>query len=52
MNNKWMNIPNDDKLNYSFCKLRLVDNTSLEPTNQNLMKVLKVFEPTNKKIYL
>ena len=37
--------PNDDKLNYSFCKLQLV----VELLNQYSIKVSKVVKPTNKQ---
>ena len=39
-------IPNDDTLNYPFCRLKLVveslDTQLNEPTNQNSIKVPKV----------
>ena len=51
MSNELMYIPNDDKQNYPFCKLKLVfetlDTQNNEPTNQN--QVPKVDKPTNKK---
>ena len=44
-------IPNDDTLNYPFCRLQLVverlDTQLNEPTNQNAIKVPKVVQPTN-----
>ena len=33
-----------------FCRLKLLDRQNNEPTNQNLVKIPKVVEPTNKKI--
>ncbi len=53
MTDKLMYIPKDYTQNYPFFKLQLVVetmNTQLnEPTNQNLIKVPKVLETTNKK---
>ena len=56
MADKLMYIPNNVILNYSFCRLQLMVETfgysTDEPTNQNLMKVPKVIESTNKKTFL
>ena len=52
MADKLMYIPNDETKNYLFCRLQLVfdlDTQLNEPTNQILIKVLKVIMPTNKK---
>ena len=46
-----MYIPNDDTQNYPFCKLKLVVETLniqlINPTDQNLVKVLKFVNPKN-----
>ena len=46
-------ISNEDTQNYLFCRLQKVVETfrhsTNEPTNQNLIKVPKVVEPTKKK---
>ena len=51
-----MYIPNNDAQNKPYCRLQLVvkrqDTQIDEPTNQNLMKVLNVVKPTNKKTLL
>ena len=56
MANKLMNIPNDDTQNYPFCRIELMFKTLYallnEPTNQNSIKVPKVFNSTNKKMFL
>ena len=56
MTDKWMNIPNDDTQNNSFCRIKLwlerLDTQLNEPANQNLMKVPKVVKPANKKTLL
>ena len=48
-----MYIPNNDAQNKPYCRLQLVvecyDTQIDELTNQNLMKVLKVVKPMNKK---
>ena len=46
-----MYIPNDNTQNYPFCILQLkrLDTKLNETTNQNLIKVPKVVEQTNKK---
>ncbi len=53
MTDELMYIPNDDTQNYSFCKLQLVVETfghlPLQTNQSNLIKVLKVVKPTNKK---
>ena len=45
-------IPNDDKQIYSSHKLissvEKLDTTTLEPSKQNLIRVPRVYEPTNK----
>ena len=48
MADKLMYIPNDDKTNYTFCRIKLVVET-FGPTNQNSTKDPKVVKPTNKK---
>ena len=44
---------NDDSKNYPFCKfnhmLKHLDTQINEQTNQNSIKITKVFKPTNKK---
>ena len=53
MDDNLLFIPNDNKQNYPFGRLTLlVGTSSLEPTNQNAIKVPKVFEPMNKIIKL
>ena len=54
MTDELMDIPSDDKQNYSFCRLQLVvklvvDTQLNEPTNQKSTKVSKVVKPTHKK---
>ena len=51
MNDKLMyNITNNDKQNHPFVIIGLsLDADSFEPTNQELVKVHKVFKTTNKK---
>ena len=53
MNDKLMNIPNDNTHNYPFCRLQFVVetlNTQFnEQANENFIIVLKVVDPTNKK---
>ena len=48
-----MYIPNDVTQEYPICRLQLVvvtlDTQLDKPTNQNLIKVPKVANPTNKK---
>ena len=45
---------NDDQQNYPHYRLKLLskglDTTYYVPTNQNLIKVSKVFKPTNKMV--
>ena len=43
-----MYIHNDDTQNYPFCTLKSMAETF--ETNQNLVKVTKVFKPTNNKV--
>ncbi len=43
MNDKFVFIPNDFQQNYTN---KIVETNSLETTNQNSIKVPKVFEPT------
>ena len=52
MANTLMSIPNDDSQNCPFCSLQLVDTQLNEQTNQNLLKVPKVVESTNKETLL
>ena len=44
---------NEDKQNYPFCRSKLLvdklEQYKLEPTNQDLIKAIKVFKPTNEK---
>ena len=40
------------RIDYKIFLMKSTDTTSLETTNQNSMKVLKVFEPTNKITWL
>ena len=52
-----MYIPNENTQNYPFCRLQLVvetfgNSTKCEPTNQNTLKVPKVFKPMNKMAFL
>ena len=53
---KMINIPNDDKQITPFVDynqwLKRLGTQLNEPTNQNLMKVPKVGNPTNKKMLL
>ena len=51
MDDKLMHIPYDEKQNYLLSRLKLYWLKILEPTNENLIKVPKVFEPTNKKTF-
>ena len=56
MTDKFMYIPNNDKQNYPFCRLKLVVETLYnqlnEPNNQNQIKIPKFVKPTNKKTLL
>ena len=53
MADKLIYIPNYDTQIIPFCKLQLVVDTQLnKPANQNLVKVSKVFRPTNEKSLL
>ena len=45
MGEKLMYMPNIDRQKYHFCRYRLLYVTSMGPTNQNKVKVLKVFDP-------
>ena len=52
MGNKFMYIPNYFKQNYSFCRIIKLfvyeyGNCQFKQTNQNLIKVPKVFKPMN-----
>ena len=53
MEDKLMHVQNDDKQNTPFCRVKVLiekfKHCKFEPTNQNLIKVNKVFKPTNKK---
>ena len=56
MADKLMYIPNEDiqntlSVDYDQC-LKPLDTQLNEPTNQNLIKVPKVVQPTNKKTFL
>ena len=42
MDNKLMYIPNEDKINYPFCRLNYYDINIFEQTNHNLTKVPKI----------
>ena len=45
-----MYIPNNNKqTTFSGVYLKSLDTASFEPTNQNLIRVPKVFKPTNKR---
>ena len=52
MTDRFMYIPYDEKQIYLFssadwdCELKSLNTSSLYPTNQNPLKVPKVFEPT------
>ena len=56
MDDKLIYIPNYDKQYYHFCRfdylLKRLDTSSLEPINQNLIKVPKVLTPNNKITWL
>ena len=43
----FLHFPNDDKQNYPYCRLKWclksLETTCLEPINQNLVEVLKLF---------
>ena len=55
MADKLMYITNDYTQNYPFCRIQLLvkslDTQIVETTNQNSIKIPKVFKPTNKKTY-
>ena len=48
MDEKSIYISNDAKQDNPFCRLKSLDTYNIELTNQNSVKVSKVFEPTNK----
>ena len=56
MADKLVSIPNNDTQSYPICRLQLMveilDIQPNNPTNQNLIKVLKFVKQTNKKTLL